>query len=57
MNKSVIKKRSFVEWYSTYVAEELRSGKPIYDIKIGLQSANWLITCFILHLFFLRYYL
>ena len=42
-----------VEWYSSCVAKELKSGKSVNDINIGLQmsvvkplSANWFISAF-----------
>ena len=50
--KNEMRKR-FVEWYSSCVAKELKSGKSVNDINIGLQmslvkplSANWFISAF-----------
>ena len=50
--KNEMRKR-FVEWYSSCVAKELKSGKSVNDINIGLQmslvkplSANWFVSAF-----------
>ena len=46
-------RKRFVEWYSSCVAKELKCGKSVNDINIGLQislvkplSANWFISAF-----------
>ena len=46
-------RKYFVEWYSSCVAKELKSGKSVNDINIGLQmsvinplSANWFVSAY-----------
>ena len=46
-------RQHFVEWYSSSVAKELKSGKSVNDINIGFQmsvvkplSANWFISAY-----------
>ena len=46
-------RKNFVEWYSSCVAKELKSGKSVNYINIGLQmsairplSANWFISAY-----------